>query len=61
MKNSIFTCFPISLASGVLILGITVIAITSPLNYVTDVITNRFYHIFPNAHNNKIYRDTNRK
>ena len=55
-KILFFTCFPINLASGALVLVLQSLPITSSWNCVTDVIYNIFYHIFPNAYNIKIYR-----
>ena len=49
-----------SLASGALILGIIGIADNKPVDLCYRCY-KYFYHIFRNAYNTKIYRDTNRK
>ena len=51
----------ISLASGAFILGNIVIADIKPMDMCFRCYKNILYHIFPNAYNTKIYRDTNRK
>ena len=52
-----------SLASGALVLVITVIADNKSMElcYRCYTVYNLFYHIFPNAYNTKIYRHIDRK
>ena len=50
-----------SLASGALVLEITVIVDNKPMEICYRFVYNLFYHIFPNAYNIKIYRHIDRK
>ena len=64
-KKTIFDIFHMfshkSLASGALILGVTVISTNKSMDLCNRCYIYSFYHIFSNAYNTKIYRHTNRK
>ena len=61
-KNTIFHIFSyLSLASGALVLVITVIADNKPMELCYLCYIKPFNHIFPNGHNIKIYRHIDRK
>ena len=50
-----------ALASGALVLVITVIADNKPMELWYRCYIQYFYHIFPNAYSIKIYRHIDRK
>ena len=61
-KKTIFHMFSFkSLASGALVLVISVIVENKPMELCYRCYIQSFYHIFPNAYNIKIYRHIDRK
>ena len=61
-KMNIFHMFSYKyLASGALILGSIAIADIKHMCLCNGCYKYTFYHMFPNAYNTKIYRDTKRK